>query len=205
MNLLTTNEILRINPTFRDTDMANYCSNITHIEYDCFATCFGLDLRTQMIADRVIYDNLENFQEGSQYEEDDYVIFMNTIYVSKENNNQDNLSSSKWEVGKYFNNVKYNDLWEVGLAKYLSTKVIIEALPLITYQISGKGAGKIYEDSGFRTVDKPEYYMILKSMEHTANLSLKAAKRFYDINFVVVNDACKSKDFCNDEEERIAW
>ena len=185
--------------------MANYCSNITIVEYDCFNTCFGLDFRKQMIDDRIIYDDLQDFQEGSSYNDGDYVMHMNTIYVSKEDNNYDNLNSDKWEVGKMFNNDKFNGLWETGLGIYLSTKVIIQAYPHIAYKMDGKGVGKIYEDSGFRTVDKPEYYMIIKSMEHTANLALKSAKLFYNTNFAIVNNDCNVKDNCNDDDDRIAW
>jgi hypothetical protein len=205
MNLLTTNEILRINPVYRNTDMANYCSSITSVEIDCFNTCFGLDFRKKMIDDRIIYEKLEDFQEGIDYQEGDAVIHMNTIYVSKENNNYFNLSSEKWEISKYFQDDKYNGLWESGLGLYLSTKVIIQAYPHIAYQIEGKGVGKIFEDSGFRTVEKPEYYMLLKSMEHTANLALKAAKIYYNINFVSIKNDCLTKDNCNEDDDRIAW
>lgn len=206
MNLLTTNEILRLNPTYRNTDMGNYCSNISIVEYDCFNACFGLDFRDAMIADKINYDNLQEFQEDYEYNLGDAVIHMNTIYVSKEDNNVDNLSNlSKWGIAKYFNNPKYNSLWDVGLGMYLSLKVIIQAYPHIAYQIEGKGIGKIYEDSGFRTVDKPEYYMILKSMEHTASLALKAAKMFYNANFVSVNNSCEGKNDCDEENDRIAW
>lgn len=206
MDLLTTNEILRLNPMFKNTSISSYCSNITAVEYDCFSSCFGLSLKEEMVADKIVYTNLKTFQENTIYGLGDVVIFMNTIYKSKIDSNGDNLSTSNWELAKYFNQDKFNSLWNVGLGKYLSLKVIIEALPYVAYQIEGKGIGKIYEDSGFRTAEKNEYYMILKSMEHTANLSLRSAKKYYELNFVS-NTNCEGKDFCKEEEEdsRIAW
>jgi hypothetical protein len=205
MDLLTTNEILRLNPVFRNTSMSNFCTNITAVEYDCFSNCFGLELRDEMILDKIFHPNLKTFQENTSYGLGESVIFMNTIYVSSIADNNSSLNTDNWTISKYFNNIKFENLWNVGLGKYLSLKVIIEALPYVAYQIEGKGIGKIYEDSGFRTAEKSEYYMILKSMEHTANLSLRAAKKFYELNFVV-NTNCEGKDFCEEEEDsRIAW
>lgn len=210
---MTSSEILRWIPALRSINRDLFCNQILPTEMKLFGECVGYDFRDAMLADAIDYSSVEEYQESKVYDLDELVYFDGLIYKSLValNYSVNFVDDTKWETVSTFANPNFNDLWVCGMAKWIGMSIYKDVVPFITYQASGKGVVKQFEDSGQRTIETREYYTYIKSIESQI-LDAKKSMMFFYRKLTIINQpsttcGTKNSDDCDnvDEESRIAW
>lgn len=190
-------EIQRWIPALRASNNSVYESIVSVQEQDAFLDCFGnLDLYNALIDKKIDYSSVEPFSEGTSYSLDDLVEHNLVVYKSKVNTNTSLLHvEADWEEAPVFENqAKYEECWNnAGMATWLANVIWKASIAFQTYQVSGKGPVKHFEDSGERTVDSKEYYTLVKSIETNVRASRRIMLNYinkYGSDFGITDTSC---------------
>lgn len=195
-------------PALQSFDLDLFCAEIYPSEENLFGDCISFEFRDAMITDAVDFSQCKQWSEDKVYALDEIVEFDGYHYKSKIALNGDIIGvNASWERAKYFANTNYNELWEKGMARWISLTVLKAVMPFNTYKIAAKGTTKIFEDSGERTVDTKEYYVIIRSLENQINQAKFAMMRFYKKTYQSLTVGCgeNETECADDYDGRVAF
>jgi hypothetical protein len=208
--LTTTSEVLKWSPALVTINRDLWCNSIEVIERDLFTDCLNLDFRDLLISKRINYSNVSQYSDANVYHEDNLVENAGIIYKSLVNYNECLLTDQdKWVKADYFDGAIYNNLWNVGMARWICLKVYSENLTYTTYHSGGKGLIKHFEDSGQRTVDTKEFYAYKRQIESDIKMAHRVMMAFISKNkealgYIDEND-CGEEGCFEQDSDRIAW
>lgn len=209
MPLTTVNEVLKWSPALVTVNRDLWCNSIEVIERELFSDCLNLDFRDLLIADRNDFSSVELYSDAQVYCDRALVENSGIIYQSLKPNNDKLLTDTKWwKTVSYFKSDKYNVLWGLGMARWISLKVYSENLVYTTFHSGGKGLIKHFEDSGQRTVDQKEFYSYKRQIESDVAMAHRVMMSHIKKNAVELGweEPTCGDDGCLDQDsDRIAW
>lgn len=114
----------------------------------------GKEFYDLLLADKVDYGVVEEWDATATYASGDYVDYFGTTLVSltSGNNTQpcEDQAGEFWEEPDKFTTECYQNLWELYLRQYLAYYIIPAALPHATYPSGGKGVTEWIDDGSMR-------------------------------------------------------
>jgi hypothetical protein len=207
--LTTEQEILKWTPALRTINRDLWCNSIEVVERNLFLDCLTLDFKDLLESHRIDFTSVGLWSDANIYSNGQMVENDSIIYVSVADNNDKFLSNSDyWQRADFFDEEIYNNLWRIGMAKWICMSIYSETLAYTTYQSGGKGLIKHFEDSGQRTVDVKEFYTYKRQVEGDIKMAHRVMMNFintYKVELGYETDECES-DACRDSDsDRIAW
>lgn len=205
---MTPTEAAKWVPALQSFDLDLFCAEIYPSEESLFGDCISFESRDAMILNAVDFSQCKQWSEDKVYALNEIVEFNGYHYKSKIASNSDIVGvNASWEIAKYFVDTNYNELWEKGMARWIALTVLKAVMPFNTYKIAAKGTTKIFEDSGERTVDTKEYYVIIRSLENQINQAKFAMMRFYKKTYQTSVVGCgeNETECADDYDGRVAF
>lgn len=126
---------------------------ILQVELHEFRTCLGDDFYDVLKEDEVDYSAAVAYT-SKEYAEGELAIYEGWIYKALEATSTLPSDTSKWVLAPKFTTSCYESLWCLFLGEYLSLNVVMNRLPFLRAQISGKGINTNYTDHSNPASDK---------------------------------------------------
>ncbi|HLS53262.1 MAG TPA: hypothetical protein VK031_04765 [Tissierellaceae bacterium] len=191
---MTPRQVIELSPT-KSTFSDRYIQNIGIIERNVFREHFNYELYENLLDDLAYYLE-DEFKLAKTYHEGDTVLYQGSYYTSLVDNNNKLPTENTWKIADKFNDPCYNELWCMGLNRFLAYNIILPAIRYSTYQAGAKGVVMHAEhgDTAEKTVDHRSFEQYLRQLKSDTESMLD------DINHYMDNSDCKDKFFIFDDE-----
>jgi hypothetical protein len=153
--LISAWEVVKYSPESNKFPTAYVEPHIYHKEQQVAREYLGLDFWDLLLADKVDYGLVENWDDTTTYASGDYVDYYGTVLESIQDDNTvdpvNDLANDYWIEAPKFETACYQSLWEVGgLRDFLAFFIIVEAFQSTTNPAGGKGLTEWIDDGGQR-------------------------------------------------------
>ena len=153
--IITAWEVVRYSPESNKFPPAYVEPHIYTKEQLVAREYLGQEFYAALLADKVDYGVLENWESGTVYASGDSVDYFGVVMTSIVSDNSydpsQDLENQYWIVADKFETACYNRLWIEGqLRDFLAFFIIPEAYHATTYPAGGKGITEWTDDGGMR-------------------------------------------------------